>query len=96
MVSQGIMLRHIIFEKGIVVDKAKVKFILKLPPPTTLKEIRQFLGHARFYKRFIQDFSTISKPLCELLAEDATFIWTKKCHASFEELNTKLTSTPIV
>ena len=65
---------HIIFEKGIEVDKAKVELIVKLSSPTTIKGVRQFLGHAGFYRRFIKDFSNLSKPLCELLAKDVKFI----------------------
>ncbi|RVW27322.1 Retrovirus-related Pol polyprotein from transposon 17.6 [Vitis vinifera] len=71
MVCQGIVLGHIISEKGIEVDKAKVELISKLLSPTTIKGVRQFLGHAGFYRRFIKDFSKLSKPLCELLAKDA-------------------------
>ncbi|RVW13702.1 Retrovirus-related Pol polyprotein from transposon 17.6 [Vitis vinifera] len=71
MVHQAIILGHIISEKGIEVDKAKVELIAKLPSPTTIKGVRQFLGHAGFYRRFIQDFSKLSRPLCELLAKDA-------------------------
>ena len=56
MVHQGIVLGHIIFEKGIEVDKAKVELIVKLSSPTTVKGVRQFLGHAGFYKIFIKDF----------------------------------------
>ncbi|RVW79261.1 hypothetical protein CK203_054831 [Vitis vinifera] len=56
-------------KKGIEVDKAKVELIVKLPSPTTVKGVRQFLGHAGFYKRFIKDFSKFLKPLCELLAK---------------------------
>ncbi|RVW26518.1 Retrovirus-related Pol polyprotein from transposon 17.6 [Vitis vinifera] len=72
MVQQGIVLGHIISKNGIEVDKAKVELIVKLPPPTNVKRIRQFLGHAGFYRRFIKDFSKISKPLCELLVKDAS------------------------
>ena len=75
MVRQGIVLGHIISKKGIEVNKAKVELIAKLPSPTTEKGVRQFLGHAGFYRRFIQDFSKLSRPLCELLAQDAKFIW---------------------
>ncbi|KAL6325711.1 hypothetical protein AAG906_023595 [Vitis piasezkii] len=96
MVQQGIVLGHIISKNGIEVDKANVELIVKLPPPTNVKGIRQFLGHAGFYRRFIKDFSKISKPLCELLVKDAKFVWDEKCQKSFEELKQFLTTAPIV
>ena len=74
MVNQGIVLGHIISEKGIEVDKAKIDLISKLPSPINVKTVRQFLGHAGFYKRFIMDFSKIAKPLYKLLEKDAKFI----------------------
>ncbi|RVW35835.1 hypothetical protein CK203_108124 [Vitis vinifera] len=70
---------NIISEKDIEVDKAKVELIVKLSSPTTVKGVRQFLGHAGFYRRFIKDFSKLSKPLCELLAKDAkSYAWPKR------------------
>ena len=73
MVNQGIVLGHIISSRRIEVDKAKIDIISKLPPPTNVKTIRQFLGHAGFYRRFIKDFSKIAKPLYKLLEKDAQF-----------------------
>ena len=96
MVQQGIVIGHIISEKDIEVDKAKVELIIKLPSPTTIKGVRQFLGHAGFYRRFIQDFSKLSKPLYELLAKDAKFIWDERCQRSFDQLKQFLTTAPIV
>ncbi|RVW62856.1 Retrovirus-related Pol polyprotein from transposon 17.6 [Vitis vinifera] len=96
MVHQGIVLGHIISEKGIEVDKAKVELIAKLPSPTTVKGVRQFLGHAGFYRRFIQDLSKLSRPLCELLAKDAKFVWDERCQKSFDQLKQFLTTAPIV
>ena len=96
MVSQGIVLGHIISEKGIEVDKAKVDLISKIPPPTNVKTVRQFLGHACFYRRFIQDFSNIANPFYKLLEKDATFEWNSECQQRFEELKAYLTTTPIV
>ena len=75
MVNQGIVLGHIISSRGIEVDKAKIDIISKLLPPTNVKTIRQFLGHADFYRRFIKDFSKIAKPLYKLLEKDAKFVW---------------------
>ncbi|RVW81020.1 Retrovirus-related Pol polyprotein from transposon 17.6 [Vitis vinifera] len=86
MVHQGIVLGHIISKKGIEVDKTNVELIVKLPSLTTVKGVRQFLGHVGFYRRFIKDFSKLSKPLCELLVKDAKFVWDERCQKSFEQL----------
>ena len=96
MVNQGIVLGHIISNKGIEVDKAKFEMISKLPSPTNVKTVRQFLRHAGFYKRFIMDFSKIAKPLYKLLEKDAKFLWEEDCQSSFEKLKAHLTTTPIV
>ena len=96
MINQGIVLGHIIFSRGIEVDKAKIDIISKLPPPTNVKTIRQFLGHAGFYRRFIKDFSKIAKPLYKLLEKDVQFVWEEDCQKSFEELKFHLTTAPIV
>ena len=79
MVHQGIVLGHIISNQGIEVDKEKIELISKLPSPTNVKTIRQFLGHAGFYRRFIKDFSKITKPLYQLLKKDAKFVWDDEC-----------------
>ncbi|GJR64766.1 reverse transcriptase domain-containing protein [Tanacetum coccineum] len=70
MVKEGIVLGHKISKKGIEVDKAKIDVISKLPHPTTVKGIRSFLGHAGFYRRFIKDFSKISRPMTHLLEKN--------------------------
>ena len=57
MVHEGIVLGHLVSERGIEVDKAKIEVIERLPPPTYVKGIRSFLGHAGFYRRFIANFS---------------------------------------
>ncbi|GJY70788.1 reverse transcriptase domain-containing protein [Tanacetum coccineum] len=71
MVKEGIVLRHKISGRGIEVDRAKIDVIAKLPYPTNVKGVRSFLGHAGFYRRFIKDFSMISKPMTQLLMKDA-------------------------
>ena len=73
MVKEGIVLGHRISERGIEVDRAKVETIEKLLPPSSVKGIRSFLGHARFYRRFIKDFSKIAKLLLNLLVQGAPF-----------------------
>ena len=67
MVEQGIVLGHIVSSKGIEVDKSKIDLVRSLPLPTSLREVRSFLDHARFYRRFIKDFSKIVRPLYRLL-----------------------------
>lgn len=96
MVQEGIVLGHVVSKRGIEVDKAKVDLISKLPPPSTVKQIRSFLGHAGFYRRFIRDFSKISKPLCDLLAKDAPFVFDDACMNAFAKLRTALSSAPIM
>ncbi|KAK8560118.1 hypothetical protein V6N12_012921 [Hibiscus sabdariffa] len=96
MVNEGTVLGHKISSKGIEVDKAKVEVIEKLPPPTNVKGIRSFLGHAGFYRRFIKDFSKISKPLCNLLQQNQPFVFDKECKSAFEELKRRLISASVV
>ena len=96
MVNQGIVLGHIISNKVIEVDKAKIELIFKLPSPTNVKTMRQFLGHAGVYRRFIKDFSKIAKPLYKLLEKDAKFVWDEDFKKSFKELKAYLTTAPIV
>ena len=67
-------------------DRAKVEVIAKLPPPKNIKDIRSFLGHARFYRRFIKDFSKIARPLTNLLAKDVLFDFNDECFKSWGKL----------
>ncbi|CAN6576835.1 unnamed protein product [Malus baccata var. baccata] len=96
MVKQGIVLGHIISEKGIEVDKSKIDLVRHLPSPTSVREVRSFLGHAGFYRRFIKDFSKIAQPLCRLLQKEVAFEFTKECKASFNQLKELLTTAPII
>ncbi|XP_060673095.1 uncharacterized protein LOC132803722 [Ziziphus jujuba] len=96
MVQEGIVLGHKISKRGIEVDKAKIEVIEKLPPPTSIKGIRSFLGHAGFYRRFIKDFSKITKPLCNLLNKDVPFVFDDECMHAFNLLKEKLICAPIM
>ena len=77
-------------------DKAKIEVIEQLPPPMNVKGIRSFLGHAGFYRRFINDFSQTARPLTSLLAKDEPFEFTDKCLKSFDTLKMALVSAPII
>ena len=96
MVDQGIILGHVVSAKGIEVDKAKVEIIKCLPYPASVREVRSFLGHAGFYRRFIKDFSKISHPLCKLLQKDVVFHFDDNCKSAFDTLKGSLTSAPVV
>ena len=96
MVTRGIVLGQIISANGIQVDKANIDIIANLPPPRTVKDVRSFLEHADFYRRFIKDFSAISRPLCQLLAKDSPFEWSENCQKSFETLKNRLASALII
>ena len=96
VVTQGILLGHIVSKNGIEVDKAKVELISNLPTPKCVRDIRSLLGHAGFYRRFIKDFSAIAHPLCNLLAKDVPFTWSQACEAAFDKLKTMLVSPPIM
>ncbi|KAM2322729.1 hypothetical protein ACFXTH_019374 [Malus domestica] len=96
MVKQGIVLGHIIFEKGIEVDKSKVDLVRHLPSPTSVREVRSFLGHAGFYRSFIKDFSKIAQPLCRLLQKEVAFEFDEACSTAFKHLKEALTSAPII
>ena len=65
-------------------------------PPTTVKGIRSFLGHAGFYRRFIRNFTKISRRLCRLLKKDVKFDFDESCRYAFEEIKSRLVTTPIL
>ncbi|GKD55243.1 reverse transcriptase domain-containing protein [Tanacetum coccineum] len=96
MVKEGIVLGHKISKSGIEVDRAKVDVIAKLPHSTSVKGVPSFLGHARFYRRFIQDFSKIARPMTHLLEKETPFFFSKECIEAFNILKKKLTEAPIL
>ena len=96
MVTEGIVLGHKISATGLEVDRSKISIIKTLAPPTTVKGIRSFLGHAGFYRRFIKDFSKIARPLCRLLEKDTKFNFDDSCKASFEEIKIRLVQAPMM
>ncbi|CAM8981890.1 unnamed protein product [Rhodiola kirilowii] len=96
MVTHGVVLGHIVSHEGIKVDKAKIDLILTLPYPFTVRDIKSFLGHAVFYRRFIKDFSKKALLLSNLLQKDVPFEFTDSCREAFDELKQALTSVPII
>jgi hypothetical protein len=89
-------LRHILTTKGIKVDPSKVEAVSKWKQPSNVSEVQSFLGMAGYYRRFIKGFSSIERPMTELLKKDNKFIWTPKCEESFQIIKKKLTTTPVL
>ncbi|KAL2251033.1 UNVERIFIED_CONTAM: Retrovirus-related Pol polyprotein from transposon 17.6 [Sesamum indicum] len=96
MVDQGLILGHIVSSRGIEVDRSKIDVIKSLPYSANVREIRSFLGHAGFYRRFIKDFSKIAQPLCVLLQKDINFEFDEVCAKAFDKLKDSLTSAPVI
>ena len=96
MVQEGIVLGHIISKEGIKVDQAKVEVIKNLPFPQNQKQLRGFLGHARFYHRFIKDFAKIAKPLTHLLCNNVNFSLGEEARSSFLLIKEALIKAPIL
>nr|GEZ58358.1 reverse transcriptase domain-containing protein [Tanacetum cinerariifolium] len=94
--KEGIVLGHKIYKNRLEVDRAKVDVIAKLRHPTTVKGVRSLLGHVGLYRRFIQDFSKITRPMTHLLEKETPFVFSKDCIYAFETLKKKLTESLIL
>ncbi|RDY02284.1 Retrovirus-related Pol polyprotein from transposon 17.6, partial [Mucuna pruriens] len=96
MVTEGIVLGHLVSNKGIEVDKSKIDIITSLPSPTSVREVCSFLGHTGFYRKFIRNFNKLALPLSRLLQKDVDFNFDQPCIEAFQELKNRLTSAPIL
>jgi hypothetical protein len=85
-------LGHMVSLEGITVDPGKVKEVLEWKPPTTVSDIRSFLGLAGYYRRFILNFSKITKPITELLKKGNKHVWSEACDEAFKHLKKLLTT----
>jgi hypothetical protein len=86
----------VVSPEGIAVDPGKVKGVLEWKPPTTVSEVRSFLGLAGYYHRFIPNFSKISKPITELLKKRNKYLWSETCDEAFEHLKRILTTSSVL
>ena len=91
-----VFLGHVISVEGVYVDPKNIEAILSWKPPTSVHEVRSFLGLAGYYRRFVQNFSIIASPLTKLLRKNVKFVWNKECQGSFDELKACLTSASVL
>ncbi|WVZ76448.1 hypothetical protein U9M48_024424 [Paspalum notatum var. saurae] len=89
-------LGHIVSKGGIMVDPSKICSVMDWKVPEVVKEVRGFLGLAGYYRKFIESFSKITKPMTSLLEKGVPFIWTKERQAVFDELKKRLTTVPVL
>ncbi|CAL9002595.1 unnamed protein product, partial [Prunus brigantina] len=89
-------LGHVISAEGIYVDPQKIEAVMNWPQPTSVTEIRSFLGLAGYYRRFVEGFSVIAAPLTRLTRKGVKFEWSDECEKSFTELKTRLTTAPVL
>jgi hypothetical protein len=89
-------LGHVISPKGIMVDPSKVHDVLNWKPPTSVRQVRNFLGLDGYYRRFILNFSKIAKPIVELLKKGTKYVWSKDCDDAFQALKKLLTTSPML
>ena len=87
---------HIISKDGISVDPSKIQDVLDWQAPTSVPDIRSFLGLAGYYRRFVPDFSKIARPMTELLKKGVKFVCDDKCEQAFQTLRRLLTSAPVL
>ncbi|WVZ75698.1 LOW QUALITY PROTEIN: hypothetical protein U9M48_023733 [Paspalum notatum var. saurae] len=89
-------LGHIVSKGGIMVDPSKISSVMDWKVPEVVREVRGFLGLAGYYRRFIESFSRIAKPMTSLLEKGVPFNWTKERQAAFDELKKRLTTAPVL
>ncbi|VVA41320.1 PREDICTED: retrotransposon, partial [Prunus dulcis] len=89
-------LGHVISADGVYVDPQKVETVVNWPQPTSVTEVRIFLGLAGYYRRFVEGFSTIAAPLTRLTRKGVKFEWSDECEKSFNELKTRLTTASVL
>ncbi|WVZ76682.1 hypothetical protein U9M48_024635 [Paspalum notatum var. saurae] len=95
-IDEVCFLGHVVSKGGIAVDPSKVSTVTNWKVPEIPKEVRRFLGLASYYRRFIENFSRIAKPMTFLLEKDAEFRWTNAQQAAFDELKKRLTTAPVL
>jgi hypothetical protein len=87
---------HVVSKDGILVDPSKIEAVVDWKVPSSVHEIRSFLGLAGYYRRFIEGFSKLASPMTKLTRKDVPFVWNEACDHAFAELKEKLTTAPVL
>jgi hypothetical protein len=90
------ILGHVLTAEGVAIDPAKIEAVKEWEQPRNVTDIRSFLGLAGYYRKFIENFSKIAKPMTNLLKKTNEFEWMRECDHSFQTLKQKLTTTPVL
>lgn len=89
-------LGHILSEHGVKADQKKVKCMQEFPHPTSVVEIQRFLGMANYYRRYVDQYARMAKPLYSLCKKDIPFIWNPACEEAFSKIKEKLVTSPVL
>jgi hypothetical protein len=92
----GILLGHIVCKQGLIVDPAKIALIVNLPPPKSMRQLRETLGHTGYYRKFIKGYGKIIAPMEKLLNKDIRFHWNDEFQERLDTLKEKMVTTPIL
>jgi hypothetical protein len=92
----GILLGHKVCKQGLLVDPANIALIINLPPPKSVRQLRETLGHTRYYRKFIKGYARITAPLEKLLKKDIEFQWNEDCQQGLDTLKEKMVTSPIL
>jgi hypothetical protein len=92
----GILLGHIVCKQGLLVDLAKIVVIVNLPAPKTVRQLRETLGHTRYYRKFIKGYAQITAPMEKLLRKDTKYQWNDECQHGLDTLKERMVTTPIL
>eukprot|EP00253_Pinus_taeda_P007395 PITA_07395 len=91
-----ILLGHVVCRQGLMVDPTKIRVIINLEVPRSVKQLRTTLGHTRYYRKFVKSYAQIIVPMEKLLKKDATFCWNEECQQSLDVLKENMVITPII
>jgi hypothetical protein len=92
----GIFMGHILCKQGLLVDPTKIAIIVNLPPPKSVRQLKETLGHIGYYRKFIKGYAQINAPMEKLLKKDTKFKWNEDCQQGLDTLKQKMVTSLIL